>query len=141
MRLGFYSLLKAMKKVLKKPLRSRREEGLQALRDGLFRIKRETERSLRFHFKDYGENVKFQYVFRLTDASAGALYEALLDEFHAYASDMGRTVELVSRERHLKEKTAEILGRLAEDAGRISSRIEQLRQDMEPDAQRSAQAQ
>jgi GTPase SAR1 family protein len=142
MRLGFYSLLKAMKKVLKKPLQSRREEGIQALRDGLHRIKRETERSLRFHFKDYGENVKFQYVFRLTDASAAALYEALLDEFQAYASDMGRTVDLVSRERHLKEKTAEILGRLAQDARRISNRIEELRQDMEPDdTRRSARVQ
>ena len=133
MRFGFYALLKAVKKVLKKPLQGRREEGIQALRDGLSQIKKETVRSLRFHFKDYGENVKFQYVFQLTDASSAALYEALLDEFQSYVSDLGRTAELVSRERHLKEKTADILGRLSADAGRISERIDKLRRDIEPE--------
>ncbi len=138
MRFGFYSLLKAVKKVLKKPIQSRREEGLQALKDGLARIRRETERSLRFHFKDYAENVKFQYVFRLADAAAAALYEALLDEFQAYTADLGRTAELVSRERHLKEKTAEILERLAEESRQIGGRLERLRKEMEPEMLQSA---
>jgi len=133
MRFGFYALVKAVKKVLKKPLRGRREEGIQALKDGLVRIKRETHRSLRFHFKDYGENVKFQYVFKLTDGASAALYEALLDEFQAYAADMGRTADLVSREGHLKEKTAQILGRLAEEARQTNRRIDRLRSEVDPE--------
>jgi hypothetical protein len=133
MRFGFYSLLKAFKKILKKPISSPREEGVQALRDGLRRIKRETERSLRFHFKDYGENVKFQYVFRLTDAASNALYEAILDEFGAYGSDLDRMAEMVGRERHIQQRTADILGRLAADARDATKRIERLRAAMEPE--------
>lgn len=133
MRFGFYSVLKAFKKILKKPISSPEEEGIQALRDGLRRIKRETDRSLRFHFKDYGENVKFQYVFRLADAASSALYEAILDEFGAYVSDLDRMAEMVSRERHLKEKTADILGRLAADARDATTRIERLKAAMEPE--------
>ncbi|MCF8049821.1 MAG: dynamin family protein [Desulfobacterales bacterium] len=133
MRFGFYSVLKAFKKILKKPISSPREEGVQALRDGLRRIKRETERSLRFHFKDYGENIKFQYVFRLTDAASNALYETILDEFGAYVSDLDRMAEMVGRERHIQQKTAEILGRLAADARDATKRIERLRAAMEPE--------
>jgi hypothetical protein len=140
MRFGFYALVKAVKKILKKPLQGRREEGIQALKDGLARIKRETLRSLRFHFKDYGENVKFQYVFRLTDAASAALYEALLDEFQTFVSDLGRTAELVTREGHLKEKTADILGRLAGEAQQISDRIERLHRGIEAEEKDAARA-
>ena len=133
MRFGFYTVVKAFKKLLKKPLKGRREEGIQALRDGLKRIKRETERSVRFHFKDYGENVKFQYVLRLVDAASGALYEALLDEFQAYFSDLSRMAELASRERSAQEKTVADLDRRAVEAQALAEQIDRLRETLDPE--------
>jgi hypothetical protein len=48
---------------------------------------------------------------------------------------MGRTADLVSREGHLKEKTAQILGRLAEDARQTNSRIDRLRREVDPEGE------
>ena len=67
LRLGLYSAVNLFKRVLKKPPEVEKEEQIHALADGFKLIKRETEKSIHFHFENYRENFKFQYISKLID--------------------------------------------------------------------------
>ncbi|MFH1980242.1 MAG: dynamin family protein [Pseudomonadota bacterium] len=96
-RLGFYRVVKWFKTVLKKPLRNAREDEMAALQDGVRRIKRETEKSIRFHFKSYRENIKFQYISKLIDAVAAHMNLMLNERFDAFGTDLVAIETLVTR--------------------------------------------
>ena len=102
-RLGFYSVVKFFKRILKKPIHDKNEEEILALKDGVLRIKRETERSIVFHFKDYKENIKFQYILKLAEVVSKTLYEAIIDRFQTYVSNLSMVVERISEKRIDKE--------------------------------------
>jgi len=132
MRLGIYKVVKVVKKIFKKPLRSEREEALLALRDGFQRIKRETERSILFHFKDYKENIKFQFLLKLIDATSGHLQEALTDRFQAYATDSSSMVKLVHTEQSEKQHALDTLGDLEKQVADITAVLTNLRAQIDP---------
>ena len=131
MRLGVYKVVKVIKKIFKKPLRDEREEALLALQDGFQRIKRETERSILFHFKDYKENIKFQFLMKLIDATSAHLQEALTDRFQAYATDSSSMVNLVHKEQSEKQHTLDALSDLDQQVAQIASSLADLRADIE----------
>jgi len=131
MRLGFYSVVKIFKRLLKKPIQNQNEEEMRALKDGVFRMKRETERSILFLFKDYRENLKFQYIFKLVEVVSNKFYEALLDRFQAYVTDLSNVVEMVSDKRDDKERTGELLKEMDLTAQRINQRITTVRDKIE----------
>lgn len=134
MRLGFYTAIKLFKRLLKRPLQSQNEEAVLALKDGVLRMKRETERSIIFLFKDYRENIKFQYIFKLVDAVSNKFYQALLDRFQAYVTDLMNVVELVSDTRVDKERTTELLKEMETTGHRINREIETVRNKIESTA-------
>ena len=53
MRLGAYRIVRFFRKMFKKPPHGPAGEELLALKDGVLRLKRETEQSIAFNFKDY----------------------------------------------------------------------------------------
>ncbi|MBE0667452.1 MAG: hypothetical protein IH593_07220, partial [Bacteroidales bacterium] len=61
MSLGFYNSIKMIKKLFKQQIQDNNDTGIRALRDGVKRIKQETERSIIFNLSHYKENLKFQY--------------------------------------------------------------------------------
>lgn len=132
MRLGVYTVVKVVKKLFKKPLRNEREESLLALRDGFQRVKRETERSILFHFKDYKENIKFQFLLPLIDATSGHLQEALSDRFQAYATDSSSMVNLVHKEQNEKQHALDILSGLETQVAEIAAVLKDLRAQIDP---------
>jgi hypothetical protein len=111
MRLGFYSLSKLVKKMLKKPTAQENEEEIQALKHGVKQMKRETERSIVSHFKDYKENIKFQYLFQLVDAISENIHQTLLERFKGYDTDLSKIVEQMNTDRIDKEEVIESLTR------------------------------
>ncbi|MBI9087428.1 MAG: dynamin family protein [Desulfobacterales bacterium] len=131
LRLGFYSAVKWFKKVLRKPLQDPQEEKRTALADGMARIRRETENSMRFHFKSYRENFKFQYLVKLVDAAAGSLYEAVSDRFQAYVTDLSTLSGLMGREAQERQQTRNTLADLARQADELGRRIQQVRETLE----------
>ena len=131
LRLGFYSAVKFFKKLLKKPLGGDREEKRAALADGMARIRRETEKSMRFHFKSYRENFKFQYLVKLVDAAGGSLYEAVSDRFQAYVTDLSTLSGLMGNEAQQRQQTRDTLATLARQADDLGRRIEQVRKTLE----------
>ena len=127
-RLGFYTVLKFFKKFLKKPIQSKNEQGVLALKDGVLRVKRETEKSVIFHFKDYQENIKFQYIYKLIEAASNSLYETLIDRFRFYVADLSDIVELINNKQVDKQRASEILKEMEQTSMGIDGRINIIRE-------------
>jgi len=94
LRLGFYAAVQFFRRIMKKNT-SRGEEHMRALQDGLRGIKRETEKSLRAHFRDYRENLKFQYLNKLVESVSNHIYESLTDRLKLYGMDLSGLEEVL----------------------------------------------
>jgi septation ring formation regulator EzrA len=90
-------------------------------------MKRETERSINDHFKDYRENLKFQYLLPLAEAVGRRLYEALTGQFEAYGNNLKSIVEGMSGECTDIEKSDADLSRIAQALEQIKSQRQELR--------------
>jgi GTPase SAR1 family protein len=129
-RWGFYALTRVVRKILRKPMGIRGDEELKALKDGIRRMKRETERSIMEHFKDYQENIKFQYMQRLVDAAGVHLYEELTKCFRMYVSDLKELIDSMGNERSGREHLGGTLGAVEAALEAMQPRIETLRLDV-----------
>jgi GTPase SAR1 family protein len=127
MHLGFYSLVRLVRRALKKAPAIDARDELKALQIGIRRMKRETERSIIAHFKDYRENVKFQYVFRLADAIKARMIEALIDHFHAYTADLGNLIESIGSEKSDREQVDAVLNDIEAGSVTLQKSMAQLR--------------
>jgi len=130
LRFGFYKILKVFKKIIKKPYREKEDDVYQALRDGIRRMKRETENSILFHFKNYRENIKFQYIFKLVEVVSNSYYEVLLDRFQAYNTDLSELTDLIGEKRIDKERVYKILKETETASNEIIKRIDRMDRDM-----------
>jgi hypothetical protein len=129
-RWGLYSLTRVLRKVLKKDTGIKGDEELRALKDGIRRMKRETERSILEHFKDYQENIKFQYMTRLVDAAGARLFEGLTEYFRIYVSDLKELIDSMGSERSDREQLVESLRAVEADLEAMRPRIDALRLDV-----------
>jgi hypothetical protein len=130
-RWGLYALTGLVRKILRKPMGVKGDEELRALKDGIRRMKRETERSILEHFKDYRENIKFQYMLKLVDASGARLYEGLTECFRIYVSDLKELIDSMGSERSDRERLGESLGAVETALAAMQHRIEALRLDVD----------
>ncbi len=126
-RLGFYSVAKLFKRMLKKKIRNQKEEGLLALKDSVSRMKKDTEVSVIAHFKDYKENIKFQYLFKIVDAVASSFSKKLDDQFRACGTDLAKLMEQVGRRQDDRQKISDTLLAMADTAHGIQGEIQLLR--------------
>ena len=125
-RLGFYSTVKLIKKAFKKPMKDE-EEKLRALADGFMLIQRETEKSIVFHFENYRENFKFQYISRLLDAAATHLHQLLMERFQSYDTNIRAMENLIEKKGKDREELISFLDHVSEDATRIQMDIKTAR--------------
>lgn len=130
MRLGFFTLLGMFRKVLKKQSGAKGQEQMNALKGGIYRMKQETVRSVYEHFKDYRENIKFQYMLRLVDATKVRLYEGLTEHFRVYVSDLKEVIASMGIERNDKKQTDEALDAIEKTVHSSVSQIDVLRHDI-----------
>lgn len=131
MRLGVYSMGTLFKKIFKRPVKNEKEGELRALKDGMARVKNETEKSIAFHFKSYRENIKFQYVLKLTDAVSESFYKTVLDRFGAYGADLSKIREAVSERRVDKEQVAGTLRQVEATSSEAHAGVRQLIKEIE----------
>ena len=130
-RFGLHSFVQMARKLLRQPVHDDTEGKRATLKNAVSQIKKEMEQSLIFHFKDYRENMKFQYCFRLVDALSAILHDLLIDRFQAYLTDLSKLAEMVNHKQTDKEKLSEILEGMAAVAKEIGGRISALREKME----------
>ncbi|MFP4039048.1 MAG: dynamin family protein [Desulfosudaceae bacterium] len=131
MRLGVYSAGRLIKKIFKRSPQNDRTNELRALKDGISRIKNETEKTITFHFKSYRENIKFQYVFKLVDGVSQGFHEAMLDRFSTYSADISHLHDALSEKRVDKEQLSAILNQTKETAAAAMSSAHQLAREIE----------
>jgi Mg2+ and Co2+ transporter CorA len=126
-RLGFYALFTAFKRLLRKTAFTRRQREVMALKDGMIRLKRDTERSIEANLTDYRENLKFQYLYKLIDAVAENLYETLFERFQAIDKDLAEMVDQIGQKGDDKRKTITALCDLEQRSAQTLEAIERLR--------------
>lgn len=131
MRFGFYKIVNLVKKAMQKSVDKVQQEQFLALASGVKRMKRETERSILFHLKDYKENIKFQYMLKLADAAAEALYRQMLERFQHHGADLSRLADLIGEQRLDKKKVSTALDEMADNASSLQAKLNDLRADLE----------
>jgi GTPase SAR1 family protein len=131
MRFGFYKIVNLVKKAMKKSADKAHHEQFLALNSGVKRMKRETERSVLFHLKDYKENIKFQYMLKLADAAAAALHRQMLERFQHHGADLSRLVELIRAQRLDKETVSASLDRMKDSSRSLQEKIGQLKGELQ----------
>ncbi len=130
-KLGCYTLVTLVKRLLKKSTESRQEDEIHALKDGMDRMKRETERSIISHFKDYRENLKFQYIFKLADAAFQSLLECLMERFDTYSTDIARIMQWADGHQTDKGQVSRTLNGMRLKSREIAEQIKNIRDQMD----------
>ncbi|PIE67929.1 MAG: hypothetical protein CSA23_01495 [Deltaproteobacteria bacterium] len=130
-RFGFYKIVNLIKKVFKRSSDKAHHERFQALASGIRRMKQETERSVLFHMKDYRENVKFQYILKLTDAASAMLYRRLLERFQHHGHDLTHVVTMIREQRLDKDKISARLECMENTREALVGRITQLKSEIQ----------
>jgi len=123
MHLGFYSLRRVMKKILKKNERDGNEWRL-ALKKAVRQIAKEAEKSVVSCFINYAENLKFQYFFRLIDLINENYYDILCRQLSAKITEYPHSTALIEGHQSLKDKAVKGLEEVKKAAEQIGLRIE-----------------
>jgi hypothetical protein len=135
LRREIYRVVSGFKKIMKKPVKPG-EEDLRAIKEGMQRIKRETRKSLEFHLKDYQENLKFRYLFTLSETVAQRLSQAVSQQLQAYSADFAVLADRLSTKQGDKEHAAALLADMDVRCRRIGDVLGRLRQDISGFARR-----
>jgi hypothetical protein len=127
-RFGFYTVVQWARRALNRQPPGPEQRGLQALTDALPRIKRETIKAVEFHFKSHRENIKFQYLFKLLDAAAASIQEAIHDRLRAYGEDLSQMAGRVEFQGSGRQQTAARLSVLETEAEALGRTLAALHQ-------------
>jgi GTPase SAR1 family protein len=130
-KLGCYTLVTLVKRLLKKSTENRQEDEIHALKDGMDRMKQETERSIISHFKDYRENLKFQYLLKLADAAFQSLLECLMERFDTYSTDIARIMQWADGHQTDKGQVSRTLNGMRLKSREIAEQIRSIREQMD----------
>jgi len=130
MNLGIHRIFKSFKKLFRIAV-DEKEDQIAALKESISRLKKDTEKSLVFHFKDYSENMKFQYIFRLVDAVSGILYDMLLDRFHTYTSDLSGITALMDEKQIDRKEVSKILVKMESISDKTAEKINLMRESID----------
>ncbi len=129
-RLGYYTIVRLVKKMLKRNVAHEKASEIKALKVGVRRMKREMEKSMDATFKDFRENIKFQYFLKLADALTDDLYARLLDQFQTYVTDLSAAMGDFAEKRTDTTEIANWLNRMETSAMAIDQKIGQIKQEL-----------
>jgi hypothetical protein len=130
MRLGLYRAMRNVSKLFRKSANREGQEALRALKDATRRMKRETGKSVAFHLKDYRENLKFTYLFKLAEASSDGFAQTVLDRFQAYFSDLSTTMERIGTSQKDKSRAEKILSEMNEISRQLNKKLDLIRKEI-----------
>ncbi len=123
MRFGMYNLANRLRRLFRRPAGNSVKEGHAALKTAVKRLKRETEEGISFQFKNYKENIKFQYLFTLVDAVSAQLYEEIMNRFHDFTNGLVELSEFAGKHQldgtHLVNQLNDMASVAVELEGRL----------------------
>ncbi len=129
-RLGVYHIIHKIRQLIHKPAQGPIENALSALKDAVSRMKKETVSSLIFHFKNYNENIKFQYIFKLIDIISEHLFAGMMERFHNYAQDLTEVMHQTALQREDQSKATDFLKAIHSEVAAVSHRISLIQQQI-----------
>ncbi|MGM0452587.1 MAG: hypothetical protein ACQERN_05440, partial [Thermodesulfobacteriota bacterium] len=132
MKLGFYRFVNALKKLSRKK-DAKPEADVPALQSGVSRMKKETENSLVFHFKNYRENIKFQYLFKLIDGVSNEMQTRLIQRFASYHTDLSQFKAMADQSQESKNRALATIDDIRGQLTAIQDRMNELQQKITPD--------
>ena len=130
LKLGYVSALKLFGRLLPEKQQRVRDGRLRALQGNVRRMKKLTADALLHQCKNYRENLKFAYFYKLVDAMAAELTESLLESFRIYGDDAQTAAEGLHRHQSDKERTLETLTEMASSADKVGRSIADLRSNV-----------
>ncbi len=131
LRLGLYRVMGNVSNLFKKSDDREGEQIMRALKDAIRRMKQETEKSVVFHLKDYRENLKFRYLFKLAEATADSCAKTALNRFQAYFSDLSATMARIGTGQNEKAGAMKILDDMDQASRRLNEKLDHLRKQIE----------
>jgi hypothetical protein len=120
-------VIKQLRRLIRRAADDSNANTAAALSDAVKRMKKETRESLVFHFKNYRENLKFQYIFLLADAVSETILNAMTARFHDYTQDLSRLTGSMVKNQVDKDRIFAALKTLSENADAVSDRVNQFR--------------
>ena len=130
-RLGMYTIVRGIKKLFRKSVEDSQQRSERALRDAVARMKKETEKSLDHHFKDYRENVKFSYLIKLARGASAHVYGLLTDSLQAYVQDFTDTAAQISKRKQTNDEACAILTHMLTLSDEIDDTIQRIRTQLQ----------
>ncbi|MBT8358557.1 MAG: hypothetical protein KJO61_12415, partial [Deltaproteobacteria bacterium] len=130
MKLGFLSALSIFKKLIKKQISENSSDEIKALKSGVHRMKRETQKSIMAHLNDYKENVKFKYLFKLVDAVSDVLNQELLSGFNTCADELSGLIDGINKNKVDKKRLHEIIADIMQDIPKINAKIKRVKKEL-----------
>ncbi len=131
MRLGLYRVMGNVTKLFRKSANREGEQTIRALKDATRRMKRETGKSVAFHLKDYRENLKFRYLFKLAQATSDGCAQTVLDRFQAHFSDLAATMERIGANQNDKAMAVKILNEMDQIKRQLNEKLDRIRNEIE----------
>ena len=131
MRLGVYRVMGKVSNLFRKSDGREDTETLRALNDATRRMKRETGKSVKFHLKDYRENLKFRYLFKLAEATSDRCAQIALNRFQGYFSDLSETMARIGTSQNDKAGAVKILDEMDQTSRQLNEKIGRIRREIE----------
>ena len=130
-RLGYFKAIRKSKTMFNKSIENQGEVKIKAMEYALQRMKRETVRSVVFQLKDYRENLKFRYFFKLVESVSESFTQTVLERFQAYFSDLSATIERIGTRQSDKEKARQVLDDMERAARELGDKLNRIRGEVE----------
>jgi GTPase SAR1 family protein len=127
LRLGVYSLQRNLKKLLKKPANQQEEVVRRAISGGIRQMKRETLKSVVEQLRDYRENLKFAFLFKLVENATDHLTHLMFDRFQVFFTDIGAVAARLDNTKSDKQRTSKILMEMNQWTADVKGSIGHLR--------------
>ena len=131
LRLGVYSLQQNLKKLLKQPARKRTDVIQQALSGGTRQMKRDTIKVIIEQLRDYRENLKFAFLFKLIENFAENLVDLMQDRFQLFVTDLAAIGNRLDSTKIDKQHTLKLLNEMDQSSASVKGSIEHLRRRIE----------
>jgi guanylate kinase len=131
LRLGVYSLQQNLKKLLKKPAGKAEDVIQKALSGGTQQMKRDSLRLVVEQLKDYRENLKFAFLFKLIKNFAENLDDLMQDRFQLFVTDLAVVSDRLDSTKIDKQRTLKILKEVNQQSAGVKGSIDHLRRRLE----------
>ncbi len=124
---GVYSILDFFRNLIQKPPEKVRKGKTKGIKRGVRQVKRETAESVRMHYKDYRENLKYQYLYKFSDRMGERLHNDLIEQFRFLDGDLSDLTGKITENRIDKKRGIELLTKT--EAG-VSTCLDRLKEIM-----------